>query len=174
MKKVRWTASLFGLVALTSLARPETRWMEGTYRNPALGFSVRVPRGLKAITGDESGPERGVRISLPSRGEIVVFGEPNSLEWKSPEEGVRMGIPHSDCTTDRQQIGQAKVGQLSGAEASLVCGDRVFRVLLTFRKGGGPIYWLRLETVRSHQSEDEAILKSVAASFKQIHWLVVR
>jgi len=47
---------------------------------------------------------------------------------------------------------------------------RVFRVLLAFRNGGGPIYWLCLETVRSHQSEDEAILKSVAASFKQIHW----
>jgi|HubBroStandDraft_2_1064218.scaffolds.fasta_scaffold00513_2 hypothetical protein len=161
---------LLGLVFLTSLAWPESRWIEGTYRNPALGYSVKIPLGLKAITGDESGPERGVRIPLPSGGEIVVFGEPNSLDWKSPKEGVKMGIPRSDCTTDRPQIKQVKVGQLNGAETSLVCGDRVFRVLLAFRKGGGPIYWLRLETVRSHRSEDEAILNSVAASFKQIRW----
>jgi hypothetical protein len=170
IKKVRWMAGLLGLAVLTSLARPESRWIEGTYRNPALGYSVKIPLGLKAIVGDESGPERGVRIPLPSGGEIVVFGEPNSLEWKSPEEGVRMGIPRSDCATDSQQIKQAKIGQLNGAETSLVCHDRVFRVLLAFRKGGGPIYWLRLETVRSHQSEDEAILNGVAASFKQIRW----
>jgi hypothetical protein len=170
MKKVSWMASLLGLATLTSPARPESRWIEGTYRNPALGYSMKVPHGLKAVAGDAAGPERGVRIPLPSGGEIVVFGEPNSLEWKNPEEGVRMGIPRSDCATDRQQIRQVKVGQLSGAETRLVCGDRVLRVLLAFRKGGGPIYWLRLETVRSHQSEDEAILNSVAASFKQIHW----
>lgn len=163
-------ASLLGLTAIASLARAESRWIEGTYRNPSLGYSMKVPHGLKAIAGDESGPERGVRIPLPSGGEIVVFGEANSLGWKNPEEGVRMGIPRSDCTTDRLQIRQVKVGQLSGAETSLVCGDHVFRVLLAFRKGGGPIYWLRLETVRSHQSEDEAILNSVAASFRQIRW----
>ena len=170
MKKVRWVASLLGLAVLTSLARPESRWIEGAYRNPALGYSMKVPHGLEAIAGDAAGPERGVRIPLPSGGEIVVFGEPNSLEWKDPEEGVRMGIPRSDCTPDRQQIRQVKVGQLSGAETSFVCGDQVFRVLLAFRKGGGPIYWLRLKTVRSHQSEDEAILNSVASSFKQIRW----
>jgi hypothetical protein len=170
MKKVRWMASLLGLAVLTSLARPESRPIEGTYRNPALGYSVKVPHGLKAIAGDESGPERGVRITLPSGGEIVVFGEPNSLEWKSPEEGVKMGITRTDCTTDRQQIKHVKVGRLKGAETSFVCGDRVLRVLLAFRKGGGPIYWLRLETPRSHQAEDEAILNSVAASFKQIRW----
>ena len=108
-KKVRWIAGLLGLVVLTS-ARPESRWIEGTYRNPALGYSVKIPLGLKAIAGGESGAERGVRILLPSGGEIVVFGEPNSLDWKSPEEGVRMGIPNSDCTTDRPQIKQVKVG----------------------------------------------------------------
>ena len=163
-------ASLLAVVALASFARPGSRWIEGTYRNPALGYSVMIPHGLKAVAGDEAGAERGIRISLVGGGEIVVFGEPNSLEWKSPEEGVRTGIPHSNCTTDRQQISQAKIGQLVGAESSLVCGDRVFKVLLAFRKGGGPIYWLRLETFRSHQSEDEAVLNAVAESFKLIRW----
>ena len=167
-------ASLLGLAILTSPARPEFRRIEGTYRNPALGYSVKVPRGLKASAGDEAGPERGVRIALPSGGEIVVFGESNSLEWKSPEEGVKMGITRTDCTTDRQQIKQVKIGQLKGAETSFVCGDRVLRVLLAFRRGGEPIYWLRLETPRSHQAEDEAILNSVAASFKQIRWVKMR
>jgi hypothetical protein len=170
IKKFRWLESLLGLAILASLARAESRSIEGTYRNPALGYSMKVPHGLKAIAGDADGPERGVRIPLTSGGEIVVFGEPNSLGWKEPEEGVRMGIPRSDCATDRQHIRHVKVGQLSGAETSLVCGDQVFRVLLAFRKGGGPIYWLRLKTVRSHQPEDEAILNSVAASFKQIRW----
>ena len=55
------------------------RRVEGTYRNPALGYSIEIPRDLKATTGDQAGPERGLRISLPSGGKIVVFGEPNSL-----------------------------------------------------------------------------------------------
>ena len=153
-----------------SESRPESRRIEGTYRNPAFGFLVEIPHSLKAIAGDEAGPERGVRLSLLSGSEIVVFGEPNSLEWKTPEEGVTTGIPRSACSTDRQQVKQVKVGQLNGAETSLVCGDRVFRVLLVFRKGGGPVYWLRLETGRAHQSEDEAVLNSVAHSFKLIRW----
>jgi len=33
----------------------ETRWIEGAYRNPALGFSVRIPRGLRGKTGHQDG-----------------------------------------------------------------------------------------------------------------------
>jgi hypothetical protein len=43
-------------------------------------------------------------------------------------------------------------------------------VFLAFRPGGGPIYFLRLETVRAHEIEDEAILESVDASLKLIRW----
>jgi hypothetical protein len=95
---------------------------------------------------------------LASGGEIVVFGEPNSLEWKSPEEGIRTELV---CASDRQEVRQANIGKLSGAKASLVCGDRVLRMFLAFRKKGGLVYWLRLETVRTHESEDDAILDSV-------------
>lgn len=147
-----------------------SKWIEGTYRNPALGFSLRIPHGMKAIAADEAGPERGVRISLPSGGEIVVFGEPNSLEWESPQEGVRTGIPRSVCASDRREVTRARVGKLNGAETSLVCGDRVLRVLLALRGGGGPVYWLRLDTVRAHRLEDEAILNRVAEGFKLIRW----
>jgi hypothetical protein len=71
-----------------SLAGVSPRWIEGVYQNPALGFSIRIPRGLRGLSGDQSGPERGVRISLPSSGEVAVFGEPNSLEWNNPADAV--------------------------------------------------------------------------------------
>jgi hypothetical protein len=148
----------------------ECRSIEGTYRNPALGYSIRIPRGLKGAAGDQAGPERGVRISLPSGGEIVVFGEPNSLEYKSPEEGVRAELTVKDCESRQREIKRALVGKLHGAEGNLVCGDHVLRLFLVFRTHGGPIYWLRLETVRAHESEDEAILKTIAASFRLIRW----
>jgi hypothetical protein len=164
------TGVLLVQVAWAGVAWADARWVEGTYRNPALGYSIRIPRGLKGKAGDEAGPERGIRISLASGGEIVVFGEPNSLEWKSPEEGVRAELTHAACASSRQEVKQARVGRLSGAKASLVCGDRVLRMFLAFRVAGGPVYWLRLETVRAHEPEDDAILESIAASFKLIRW----
>jgi len=144
----------------------ETRWIEGTYRNPALGYSVRVPRGLRGKTGDQDGPERGIRILLPSGSEVVVFGEPNSMEWKNPEDGVRAELTYETCDSGQPEVKQARVGKLNGAKASLVCGDRILTEILVFRPGGGLIYWIRLETERAHESEDSTILESIAASFK--------
>ena len=158
------------LAACTSVAQANPRWVVGTYRNLAEGYSIKIPRGLKGRAGDEDGPERGPRISLPSGGNIVVFGEPNSLEYKNPTEGVRAELAYEKCASARQEVRQARVGMLNGAKGSLVCGDRVVKVLLAFRTGGGPIYWLRLETVRAHESEDDVILEDVAASFKLIRW----
>lgn len=142
--------------------------MEGTYRNPAQGYSIKIPRGLKGVTGDQAGPERGVRISLPSSANIVVFGEPNSLEYKSPEEGVRAELKLKDCESAQQEIHPAIIGKVKGARGRLVCGDRVLDLFLAFRPQGEPIYWLRLDTTRAHESEDEAVLQTVAASFKLI------
>jgi len=122
------------------------------------------------MTGDEAGPERGVRISLPSGGKIVVFGEPNGLEWKSPKEGVWTELTREACASVQQEVKQTRVGELNSAKATLVCGDRGLTLLLVFRTRGGPIYWVRLETVRAHHSEDASILKEIAASFKLIRW----
>jgi hypothetical protein len=33
------------LVVSSGIARADPRWIEGTYRNPALGYAVKVPRG---------------------------------------------------------------------------------------------------------------------------------
>ncbi len=146
----------------------DERWVTGTYRNPALGYSISVPRGLKGITGDQAGPERGVKIALPSGGQISVWGEPNSLEWKTPEEGIRWELGES-CATGRQVVSPTRI-KLSAAKGSVVCGNRVLKVFLAFRPGGGPIYWLRLDTTMAHKLEDEKTLDHVAASLKLIAW----
>ena len=148
----------------------QTRSIEGTYRNAALGYSIQIPRGLSGVTGDQAGPERGVKISLPSAGTITVFGEPNSLEYKTPEEGVNDELLLKPCTSSQGEIKPSLVGKLKGAKGRVVCDDRVLLLLLAFRPRGGPIYWLRLDTSPSHESEDRAILEEVAASFRLIPW----
>jgi hypothetical protein len=158
------------LVVCTSVAQADPRWVVGTYRNLAEGYSIKIPRGLRGRAGEAAGPERGPGISLPSGGTIVVFGEPNSLEYKNPAEGVRAVLAYQECASGRQEVSQARVGRLIGAKGSLVCGDQVVKLILAFRTGGGPIYWLQLDTTRAHESEDDAILEKVAASFKLIRW----
>jgi hypothetical protein len=58
---------LMTAVLLVQVAWADARWIEGTYRNPALGYLIRIPRGLKGTAGDEAGPERGVRICIGFR-----------------------------------------------------------------------------------------------------------
>jgi dipeptidyl aminopeptidase/acylaminoacyl peptidase len=146
------------------------RWVEGTYRNPALGYSIEIPRDLKATTGDQAGPERGLTSSLPSGGKIVVFGEPNSLEWKTPVEGVQAALRREECPSGRQEVTPARVGTLTGAKGGLVCADRVVKLLLAFRTDGGPMYWLRLDTHRAFASKDGTVLENIAASLNLIPW----
>jgi hypothetical protein len=164
------TFALLAQLACAGIARPDARWIVGTYRNYALGYSIKIPHGLRGAADGQAGPERGVRILLASGGQIVVFGEPNSLEWKSPEEGIRTELTHDACPSGQPEVKQTRVGKLSGAKASRVCGDWVLRLFLAFRARGGPVYWLRLETIRAHELEDDAILESIAASFKLIRW----
>ena len=157
-------------LACTTVISADARWVEGLYRNPALGYSIKVPHGLKGLTGDQAGPERGLRILLPSGGTILVYGEPNSLEWKSPEEGVLDALTNQHCVGHQPEIKQTRVGKLGGARGSLLCGESVTTVILVFRPGGGPIYWLQLKTARAHESEDNATLETIAASFTLIRW----
>ena len=160
--------SLF--VACITAAQGNPRSVEGIYRNYALGFSIDIPPGLKGTAGDEAGPERGTTIKLSSGGKIIVFGEPNGLEWKNPEEGVKYELAHEACGATRPEVSPARIGKLAGSKGSLACGDRVLDVRLAFRTKGEPIYWLRLETDRSHRTKDQDILETVAASFKLIPW----
>jgi len=106
---------------------------------------------------------------LASGGTISVWGEPNSLEWNSPEQGVRRLLNHEKCAGARQ-LTPASAGKLRGAAGILVCSDRVLEAILVFRPGGGLIYWLLLETNSMHKLEDEATLNRVAATFRLIPW----
>jgi hypothetical protein len=152
--------------ASVQVAKPETRSIEGTYRNPALGYSIRIPPGLKGTTADQSGPERGVGISLPSGGTITVFGEPNSSEWKTPEEGLAAERPL--CDFGQYEVRAAFLGKLQGAKGASTCGDRVLTSILAFHPHGGPIYWLQLKTTLAHESEDNTVLEKIATSFRLI------
>jgi hypothetical protein len=163
--------AIFCLAAGICAAQTDPRWITETYRNPALGYSVKVPPGLKGLTGDQAGPERGLRISLPSGGSISVWGEPNSAEWKTPKQGVRSTLEWEKCPSSQQvEVSAAPVGKLTGAKGVLVCRDRVLKVFLVFRSGGEPIYWLRLETASAHRLEDESTLNRLAATFNIIPW----
>jgi hypothetical protein len=147
-----------------------SRTLQGPYRNPALGYSVKVPRGLQGIAGDEAGPERGVKISLPSGGKIVVFGEPNALEWRTPAEGVKEEFASERCPHYSVTISPVRMSSLKAAQGRLVCGMQVVKLILAFRPGGGPIYWLRLDTDSSHEPGDTKLFREVAASFKLTPW----
>lgn len=164
------TSGVLLLMVSAHTALAQLTSIEGRYRNPALGYSITIPPSLKGIVGEEDGPHRGVRIPLPSGGDIVVFGEPNSLEFKSPEDGVRKELTSKVCESAHQEIQPTSVGKLKGARGGLICGDRVLDLFLAFRPRGGPIYWLRLRTTRAHRSEDEATFEAIAASFKLIRW----
>ena len=165
-----------GVVLLPSLLFCQTvsadaRKVKGLYRNPAEGYALRIPKGLKGIAGDQAAPERGVSIILPSGGEILSIGEPNSLEFKTPEEGVRDSFTsHKDCQPGQGAVTKTKVGKLNGAEGRFVCEKDVYIVLLAFRPGGEPIYWLQLKTDLAHEDADRTILQSVASSFRIIRW----
>ena len=168
-------ALLTYLLCVTSLS---TQWanaqswqVKGEYRNPALGYSIRIPRGLTATTGvSGTGVQRGVDISLPAGGKILVWGEPNSLEWKNPSEGLQWALVNGECTSKEARTSLVPVGRVKGAESRAVCRNDVQITFLVFRPGGGPIYWFKLTTSGANEHEGRGILEQVAASFRIIRW----
>jgi hypothetical protein len=160
---------IFQLV-FNNCAHADARVVTGIYRNPAEGYAIRIPKGLKAIAGDQSGPERGVSIHLPSGNTIVTIGEPNSAEYKDAQEGVRASLHLKDCPSREATVTAAGMGKLVGAKGRLACGNRVLVTILTFRPHGEPIYWLKLETDPAHEHEDDAVLELLASSFRIIRW----
>jgi len=161
--------SAWFIFALCALAGAQERSITGEYRNYAEGFAVRIPTGLHGVTGDQSGPERGLRISLPSGSSITVFGEPNSPEYKTAAQGIQDSLSEY-CDSEKPVISGAIVGKLHGAKGRVVCGERVAVKMLAFRPGGGPIYWLTLQTTSADAAADEAVLLTIASGFKIIAW----
>src|SRR5262245_27500981 len=140
-----------------------------TYRLPAMGFSVVVPPGAKRVRDGDPATERGVRMVLPSGGGIVVFGEPNSLEYRTPAARIR-GVRAMEANCSAGRVASVRVGRLDGAGARVLCGEQVIRYALAFRPGGGPIYWSRLDTTVAHESEGAKTFEAAKASFRIIRW----
>jgi hypothetical protein len=156
------------IVSCVSAAQTPRR-ITGNYSNPALGYEVSVPEGLVGITGDQAGPEKGITISLPSGGNIAVFGEANSLEWRAPQDGIRHSLGIEKCNSDRRQATAfGRMGRLTATKGTLACDDRFLELLLTFRPGGGPIYWITLHTTPQKRVEDETAFNKLAATFQLI------
>ena len=139
------------------------RTVRGRYRKSGEGFSVVIREKAKGVLEGEAAVERGVRMVLPSGGNIYAYGEANSLEWRTPADGIRSMIEQPKCATEAIQDGT--VGKLRGARTRMSCDEKVVRVVLAFRPGGGPIYWLRLKITSRHELEDARFLEEVATSF---------
>ena len=162
---------LLCLASSTGIIRAQEWQVSGAYRNPAEGYSIKIPRGLSGKTGVSGmGNQRGVDISLPSGGLIAVWGEPNSLEWRGPSDGVQWRLENGECTSGKTEPSKIVVGRIVGAQGRLACGDAVEITFLAFRPGGGPIYWLTLKTSSARESEDKAILEKVAKTLRIIRW----
>lgn len=140
------------------------------YQNPALGYSIDIPKGLVGVTGDQAGPERGIEVRLKTGGVISVYGEPNSLGWSSPQDGVKYAFAHSECPKTPPKVSRVRLGNVSGAKGEQSCGGSITETMLAFRPKGGPIYWIVLRTHSEHKSEDEATLQQMARTFKLIKW----
>jgi hypothetical protein len=158
------------ILALACVSSAQTaKRITGKYSNPALGYEITIPEGLAGTTGDQAGPERGFNLSLPSGGTISVFGEPNSLEWRAPIDGIRhaLGVEKCDPVTQKA-TGFMRMGRLTGTTGTLLCGDRYVEMLLAFHPRGGPIYWITLHTTAQKRVEDVTAFNKLAATFQLI------
>lgn len=161
-----------GIVALLVscfCAAQTAKRITGKYSNSAFGYEVTVPDGLAGTTENQSGPEKGITISLPSGGTISVYGAANTLEWHAPIDGIRHGLGVEKCDGTRQQAtGFMRMGRLTATKGTLTCGDQFVEMVLTFHPGGGPVYWITLRTTTQKRAEDEAVFYKLAASFQLI------
>ena len=151
-------------------AQAYPRIIVGRYHNPAEGFSVRVPRGLKGMAGDQAGPERGVSITLGENLKIVVYGEPNSLDWKDAAQAVRSAIEHAGSNVSTTEVTPVRLGSLAASRAILKSMTRASEIVVAFRPGGGPVYWARLESDGKYFPHDHEVFMRVVQSFQVEAW----
>ena len=153
-----------------TLAQENRRVIVGRYHNPAEGFSVGVPRGLKGIAGDQAGPERGAAIPLRGDRKIVVYGEPNSLDWKDAAQALRSAIVDEGSNLSTSGVSTVRLGPLAASRAILKSRNRSLEITVAFRPGGGPVYWARLESDPRHFPHDHKVFMRVIRSFRIEAW----
>jgi len=160
------------LLCATDIAAAQSvpRAVVGRYHNPAQGFSVRVPRGLRGVAGDQAGPERGVKILLGEGRRIVVYGEPNSLEWEDTAQAARRAIEVDGFDAGNTKVTSGRLGPLPASRGVIQSRSRNLEVIVAFRPRGGPVYWARLESDRKHFRYDQTVFNRVARSFRIEAW----
>ena len=141
------------LLLILAVGALQTAGTVNGHQHPGEGFSIVIPPETNGLLEGDPAIERGIRLLLPSGGSIFVYGEANSLEWPAPVDGIRWAAAQ-EPTCSSQGIRNERVGKLSGFGVRLSCGEKSIRLLLVFRTGGGPIYWLRLETASAREAED--------------------
>lgn len=152
-------------------AQEGARVIVGRYHNPAQGFSVRVPRGFRGVAGHQAGPERGVKIHLGEGRRIVVFGEPNSLEWENTAQAARRVIEADGSAPARTaKVHSGRLGRLAGSRGLRRSASGVLEVVVAFRPGGSPVYWARLESDGEHFPHDQTVFRKVVRSFRTEQW----
>ena len=173
------TAFLVGILVLTSLG--QWKQCEGTpvsrrYFNYAEGFSVAIPKGLRGRRGQSAGPERGVSIPLSRdcTGVVVVYGNPNSLEWRSPAaaivekaESAIKDDPQAEVRRYMTRLGRLKA---AGVNVRRRANSQVEETVVAFRPGGGPVYTARLRTTVARYKRDRAVFRAVLRGFRIEDW----
>jgi hypothetical protein len=161
--------TLFALGVISiPLARAEpARQISGRYSNPSQGFSVLVPMGLAGLAGAEAGPERGVGVPLSASASMVVFAEPNSLDWKRPADGIRWAVAARRAELiETPRVTATRLGKIEASTATLRTLDDVEEIVLAFRPGGGLIYWAQLTTDRARHPRDRIRFLQMIRTFR--------
>ena len=164
-------------VPLPLLDEPRLRFSE-TYANETWGFALAIPHGMTAY-GQTSPPYHGVWFVLGDRphGSVVVSGEANSLEFKTPRAAARdqLGMLRKEGKKiEANSLTASRLGVLSAArmETRYRCnGDpakyvELYVVALSPHKG--PLYDLVLTTTVDRLGEDRAIFEGILRNWKLI------
>lgn len=163
--------------------QPEERWKKlqctgmtvtGRYVNYAEGFSVAIPRGLTGRRGQAAGPERGVSIPLSSDCErvVVVYGFPNSLEWRTPEEAIagQVALARADSLQEITRYQAVLAGvRVPGVSLQLGAGE-VEDFVVHLHQGRGRLYWAHLVSTKTHYTRDREQFLGMLATFRFEPW----
>lgn len=146
------------------------------YVNYAVGFSVTLPKGLFFRRPVQAGPERGAQVPLAPdcAAVVVVFGEPNSIEWRSADAAIAWEVawerehdPGAVLHVYSSQMGSLMATGLHIEHATM---EDVEDVVVALRPGGGIAYTARLATSRARYRVDLVRFLAVLRGFRLTEW----
>jgi len=105
---------------------------------------------------------------------MVVFGEPNSLEWATPADAIswRTETAKED---DPQAVARRFITRLGKLKAAGVTirhhtTDEWEALVVAFRPGGSPVYQATLSATGKRYSRDRKIFMKALQSFRLEAW----